>query len=131
MVVGLGRFWFTGVGVVGFWLLLWFMVVVFLTSGVGWVGLGSGMWSLLGFRQTWVVVGLVMMVGGGGCLLVWVWGWGWVLLVVVLGFVEAGPRSRFTVRVGFCSILVLLNIFAISFCIFFPLGLIFWFSCGF
>ena len=82
MVVVLGRFWFTGFGVVDFGLLLWFMVVVvFLTSGVG---LGSGMWSLLGFRQTWVVVGLVMMVGGGGCLLVWVWGWGWVLLVVVL-----------------------------------------------
>ena len=126
MVVVLGRFWFTGVGVVEFGLLLWFMVVVFLTSGVG---LGSGMWSLLGFRQTWVVVGLVMMVGGGGCLLVWVWGW--VLLVVVLGFVVAGPRSRFTVRVGFCSILVLLNMFAISFCTFFLFGLIFWFSCWF
>ena len=117
MVLVLGRFGFTGVVVVELGLLWWFMVVVLLTRGfMGFglgTGLGSGMWSLLGFRQTWIVVGVVVLVGGGGCWLLWVRGR--LLLVVVLGFVVVGLRSRVTVRVGFCSTLVLLNMSAISF----------------
>ena len=139
----LGRFGFTGVGFVVLWLLWWFMVVVLLTRGfmvfgLG-SGLGSGMWSLLGFRQTWVIVGVVVLVVGGGCWLLLVWGW--VLLVVVLGFLGVGlvvvvvvvviPRSRFTVRVRFCSALVLLNMSSMSFLTFFPIGLDFRFSCWF
>ena len=144
LVLVMGRFGFTGVGFVLLWLLWWFIVVVLLLT-MGFVvldlgsGLGFGSWSLLGFRQTWVIVGVVVLVVGGGCWLLLVWGR--VLLVVVLGFLGVGlvvvvvvvviPRSRFTVRVRFCSALVLLNMSSISFLTFFPIGLVFRFSCWF
>ena len=102
-------------------------MVLLLTMGFVVLGVRSGLgfcgFRLLGFRQTWVLIWVVALVVGDGCWLLLVWGW--VLLVVVLGFLGVGlvvvvvvvviPRSRFTVRVRFCSALVLLNMSAISF----------------
>ena len=82
-----------------------------------------GRYSLLGLSFTWVTIGHWVFVGGGGCWFTVVEVWLGARVLLGLGLVavglsvglRVGLRSRFTVRVGFCSMPVLLNISAISF----------------